>query len=286
MTGFDAMKFSDTGLVNDKLVEQAFDYAYAHYTQLMADEIRAVFTKRFNRYFEEELNRLDAGKKAGTLSEDAYAKGKAKLEKLREEQQKFREQQLESNLVKTFAESRLGSAVEIQIHSENSSPALIAATLLLDCARDPVEYKQLEKKFGDTVAGLIAEVLHVEDMEGLRDTRMIAASSDAKRILIAVLANDHERIFVSASEKEKSSLTLWDTEEQKENFNEARLLWGNDKKLDARIVDTFNRAAGAVSSRLRIEVDAKGAPELVKITQNITKTALGKKPGNFGDDGF
>ncbi len=280
------MFFHETGLKTDKLVESAFNYAQAYTQFLVAEELHHE-KKAIEADYKDELDLLKMDLEDGYITQSEYDKEKAALERMQAEDLKEMTTDIISeDLDKTFRDHTIGAAVEIQDYSDNASPSLIAAALLVECARDPVDCKKIEGEFGADVAGMIAEIMHVEAYPGARDENTAAAAPDTKRLMMGRLNNDFREAAAIVAKLKPNQRAKLPEEEVKSSFAEANLLWDNDKKLDARFVEIFNRAAKAVSSPYRIELTAKGAPDLVYSAVKIPAKPKGKKPGTFGDEGF
>ena len=269
------MRFEDTGLKKDKVVEEAFNYAYA-YNRALAPEVTKQWKDEFEFQHQSGLDYYDKMKTSGQIPEEQYKSIKAQLDSILNLQMKQLPQIVEQQLGIMFG---LAPTLEVQQYSEKSTPSLLAATLLIGCVRDPVDCQKVEEKFGSAISGLIAEMLHIEAYPGTLDVSMTAASSDAKRIFMAELTSNLNQA--------KPQMKFPPKEEEK-MFSQAKLLWGNDKKLDTRLVDVFNRVAEALFPQYRIEVGAAGAPELVKTEQKTPKLVPGQKKGPIisGDDGI
>ncbi len=257
------MKFDYTGLTKDALVEEAFDYAQEHNKKLVP-EITLQLEKQLDEQYQQRLAQLDDARDAGYVTEDQYNQNKMQLDRSAEFQKKTLPMIAQQQLEYMFSSAKLAPALELQKNSESSSPALIAAALLIDCVRDPVDYKKVEAKFGGAVAGLIAEVLHIESYPGTAPADISAASTDAKRIFMAGLTTELSQIVQQLAMMPPGAMAEAPPKYEETVFNQVKLFWGNDQKQDKRLVDVFNRAAEALSSSYRIEVTPSGQPKLVE----------------------
>ncbi len=281
------MRFEDSGLKDDMLVESAFNYAQS-YTQSLGKEMLLGYKQLIDMDYQDELDMLEEDLEDGIITHEVYDQEKSILEIMRAEDMKeMIPSDLDGEINRLFRNNCVGPALEIQNYSEKSSPALIAAALLSSCVRDPIDCKKIEEAFGSNIAALVAEKLHVEAYPARREENITAISPDAKRIFMAHLANDFREAAGAAKKHRPGEKAFLPSDLVNGAFTDASLLWGNDKKLDGRVVSIFNQAAQTLSSAFRIEVDEKNALELVRTTQKIpTKKKPGKKPGHFGDDGF
>lgn len=280
------MRFEDTGLKNDPVVEAAFNYAQ-DYNKSLAPEILAQMQDTLNNIYQSNLDRLDMAKEDGQISEDQYKASKAKLDEVVEKRKAAIPALVEKQLSMMFNKARLAPVLELQQYSENAAPALLAASLLIDCVRDPVDYQHVDATFGGAVSGLVAEVLHIDSYPGSADANMAAASPDAKRLMLANLTTSLNDIPAQIAKVPAGMQIQFPPKQEETLFHTAKLLWGNDKKQDARLLDVFNRAVAAMGSNYQMEVGANG-PELVagapKAPKNTPKGPKG--PSLSGDDGF
>lgn len=278
------MRFEDTGLTKNTLVEDAFNYAQ-EYNRSLAPEVALQLKQRLEQDYEKRLAGLDQAKEAGQVDEEAYKKYKASLDASMDMQVKRLPLIAKQQLELMFNKAKIAPVLELQQHSENTSPALLAAALVLDTVRDPVDHQKLDAKFGSTVSGLVAEVLHVESYPGTIDQGLSNASADAKRIFLAGLSSSLDQVVQQISKLPPGATLQFPPKQEETMFNQAKTLWGNDKKLDARLVSVFNKAATALASPYRIEVAANGTPTLTE-TAVVQPQQPGRKKGPkiTGDD--
>jgi hypothetical protein len=282
------MKFAETGLKQDKLVEEAFNYSY-EYNRALAPELEAQFKQQIESQFQFQLDYLNDGKDSGQMTDDEYNLKKSRLEMQKDMQLKQLPKIVSQQLDLMFNATKLGPVLEVQNNSENTSASLLASALLLDCVRDPIDYQKVEAKFGSAVAGVIAEVLHIDSYPGQQDENLTKASNDAKRIFMAGLNSSLEQVTAQLKKLPPGQMLRFPPGQEENMFKQAKLLWGNDKKLDKRLVDVFNKAAEAMGSKYRIELGPTGTPELVETVKKTPPKMLpGPKKGPTidGDDGF
>lgn len=277
------MRFQDSGLVNDKLVEQAFNYTQA-YMQSLAGEVLLNYRNSINKSYDRELELLKLDLNDKVITQEEYDKEKAALEKQRAIDLKG-PSPLAINLAldRIFRSEALGTALEIQNHSDKASLSLIATALLAECVRSPLDSKKAGKAFGEALENIIATVIDVELYPAERVRKIAAANDDSKRILAARLTN---RFRQAAAKQELGEKITLQNGQAEGLFKEIKLLWGIDKKLDARLVSVFNQAAATLKSTYTLEVSDRGLPQLVNNSAPPPPPkSVPKKPG-FGDDGF
>src|SRR5438552_1577319 len=107
------MKFEDTGLKKDPVVEEAFNYAYA-YNQSLAPEVQEQLKQQLDVMYQDNLDYLNAAKEAGKLDEDQYNATKSKLDESMENQLKRLPQIAERQLDLMFNKAKLAPVLELQ----------------------------------------------------------------------------------------------------------------------------------------------------------------------------
>lgn len=287
------MKFYESGLPDSKLVEEAFDYSAVNTMSNQKDALKN-FSQQVVMMHSQNMMMLDAEKRMGSMSEDEYDKQKKMLEKMRDDQMNAGPMLISEELGKMFVAKRVAPAKEIADHCTNAAPELIAAVLLIDCVRSPIDYQNIEKKFGSAVAGLIAEVVHIDAYPSERDTNLAKAGADTKRAYMSLLITSLDQIVEQikrSSAMNPMHQAMFPPGQEEQLYSNAKLMWGNDAKLDARFVESFNKASEAASSVFKLEVDASGELELVKGAPPSPKGPAfkprGPKPpgGKGGDNG-
>jgi hypothetical protein len=287
------MKFQESGLPNNEILEEAFNYSYEN-AMSYTDEAMVDFTQQITEGYLQNLEELNAKKKAGEVPDDIYKLEKKELERVRDAQLKMGPRLIERELNNMFKNRRLAPALEILKNSTASSPELMAAVILVESVRSPKDWLQLADKFGPGIAGIVAELQHIDAYSAKRSTNLAQASSDIKRAYMAVIITSLEQIVAHFQQMVKMNpqhKITFSAGQEEEIFGNVKLLWGNDKKLDQRFVAAFNRAAETTTSLFRMEVDAAGAIELVKSNLKPPGGGPGKPSGpgeksGLGDDVF
>jgi hypothetical protein len=259
------MEFKDSGLPQIKLVEDAFNYSKANALAGEKEMLKNV-QQQVGMIFDQQKMMLDFSRQAGDLSESEYEAEKAKLEKQRQQQMGALTPMIQKGLIEMFSAKRVGPARELQQYADNASPDVLAAVMLVDCVRSPIDYENLEKKFGSTVAGLVAEVSHIDAYPSERGENLKKAGLDTKRAFLARVITDLEGVSkeIAKASKNPFNKIMLPPGQEEQLYNDALPVWGNDKKLDARFVALFNKVGEGASSTYRVEVGAKGELELVK----------------------
>lgn len=284
------MKFEDTELLKDPAVEKAFNFAQSYVARL-AGETKEAMADAVREAYEDELYELEEARDLEEVSKDEYQTCKNELDDMLEKNlSTITPEAVGMVLHQTLLNGYVGPAMEIQRHSDKPVPALIAAALVADCVRDPVDCKKVEEAFNPAIAGLAAELAHINAYPADSAENTLAASPDAKRLMLAQLCNAHAQRANAAIKAGPEGGFYFSLSEAKETLEMAGLLFGEDKKLEARLVDVFNHANIIVNSPFRFEVRKDGALELTKgppKRPDAPKPDAAKNPSPFlGDDGF
>lgn len=285
------MKFEDTELLRDALVEKAFNYAQDYMLARTAETYQGT-VDMINEEYDYEQGDLDAALEYQEISQDVYDEETAQIEAARSEAiQNINPDDIDRELTAAFLATTLSEALEVQNYSEGATPEAIAAALLSHVARDPVDCRNIEKEFGPAIADVVAERLHVDAYPVERDDLVKAASPLLKRLLMAEITNSFRLTVDTISRLEPRQQAYIEDAEVEGTFFMARPLWGNDKKLDERLAAVFNHAAELASSDYSLEVTTENKPELVKGAHRESGQPLPaqkeKKPvAIYGDDGF
>lgn len=260
------MEFKDSGLPQTKLVEDAFNFSKANALSNEKDAMKD-FKQQIDMIFTQREMMLTMQKEDMGMPEADFEREKKKLEKAREEQMRIGPQLIRQELNNMFVNRRVGLAKEVNTNTENPSEELVAAVMLIDCVRSPLDYKNISEKFGNGVADLIAEVVHIDAYPSEREDNLNKAAPDTKRAYLAMLVASLDGISKQVEKMAKTNpgqKIMFPPGQEETLFRDAQPVWGNDKKLDSRFVEAFNKASASASSPYRLEVDAKGALELVK----------------------
>jgi len=259
------MEFKDSGLPQNKLVEDAFNYSKANALAGEKEALKNV-QQQVGMIFDQQKMELDMLKQGGAISDAEYEEEKKNLEKQRQMQMGALGPMIQKGLMEMFSGKRVGPARELQQHSDGASPEVLAAVMLVECVRSPIDYENIEKKFGGAVAGLVAEVAHIDAYPSERSENLKKAGADTKRAFISRALTDMEATTKAIEKASKNPFAriMMPPGQEQDLFEDAKAVWGADKKLDARFLQLFNKFTEAAGSTFRAELDAKGELELVK----------------------
>lgn len=258
------MDFNASGLPKNKLVEEAFNFSRAN-SQGNSKEALKSFKQQIDMIHTQQMMMLDADKDG--MSDAEYKQQKKELEQLRDEQLKMGPGLIVRELENMFEQRRVHPAKLVAANADAASPELLSAILLIDCVRSPLDYKNIASKFGDTVANLIAEVVHIDAYPSERDNNLAKASPDTKRAYEGLLITSLEQIVKQIAQQAKENpgqKIMFPPGQEEQLYDDVKNVWGNDKKLDKKFMDAFNKAAGAAQSPYSLEIGLQGELELVK----------------------
>lgn len=258
------MDFNASGLPKNKLIEEAFNFSRAN-SQGNSKEALKSFKQQIDMIHTQQMMMLDADKEG--MSDAEYKQQKKELEQLRDEQLKMGPGLIVRELENMFEQRRVHPAKLVAANADSASPELLSAILLIDCVRSPLDYKNIAVKFGDTVANLIAEVVHIDAYPSERDGNLAKASPDTKRAYEGLLITSLEQIVKQITQQAKENpgqKIMFPPGQEEQLYDDVKNVWGNDKKLDKKFMDAFNKAATAAHSPYTLEISLQGDLELVK----------------------
>ena len=282
------MNFTESGLPKHTLVEDAFNYSRTNAQNNQKEALKS-FQQQIEMIHNQNLLMLDMEKDSGDMKDDEYKRNKMALERMRDDQLKMGPQLIARELDNMFEKRRVGPAKIAATSADSASPEVVSAIMLIDCVRSPLDYKNVSAKFGDTVAGIIAEVVHIDAYPSERDTNLSKASADAKRAYQSLLITSLDQIvdqIQKAAKENPAQKIMFPPGQEEQIYSDIKSLWGNDKKLDKRFIDAFNKASDLAQSPFKLETDASGALDLVKGTVKSGPGVKPPKPKGPGDGGI
>lgn len=235
------MKFQDTGLEKNELVEKAFDYSWKTHTKAFDREIELT-KKDVERQITAEVDRLD---KDPRFNDEQKKQIKSRLQ--HQKQQILAQIPLKAMEARddTYQKNVVGPAKLLTETSDKTSPELISAVMLVDSIRSPLDYEKVSKEFGEGVAGVVAEFLHIQAYPSEKEANLPTATEDVKRMTLAMVVNGLDQLAeVSKNLGPGQAIVLSGGDEQaKSFFRAAEIVRGTDSKLDEKFVDSFNAAS-------------------------------------------
>lgn len=286
------MEFRESGLPQTKLVEEAFKFSR---TNALGNfkEAFAGFKQKIDMMHDQQVTILELEFGNEEMTQEEFDAQKKELDDMHEQQLKMGPMLIKKELLSMFENRRVGLAREIALHSANPSPELVAAVLLIDCVRSPIDYRNISTQFGQGVADLVAEVVHIDAYPSERDTNIINATPDGKRAYLAMLVSSLRHILEQIERSAKTNpgqKVRFPPGQEEQVYADLKSVWGNDPKLDARFIDMFNRVSDAAFSPFKLEADGKGGVDLVKGLPKLPpKPPIGPQPptnGSIGGDVF
>lgn len=259
------MNFDQSGLPPIQLVQDAFTHSLTHVKAGMNEALRN-FERQIARAHRENVQMLDVERRQTKMSDEDYQKELAELEQMRDEQLKVGPRLIAQELDRNFVKSHVAPARELFKHAEKAAPEAIAAIMLVECVRSPKDFKAIEAAFGPVVSGMVAELIHIEAYTEDRKANLGGAPDDVKRaytaLTIASLENIGQQAEAFAKRNPGRRIVFPDGQEQ-QLFENSKVIWGVDKKLEERLISVFNKTAGHVMSKLRFNRDQDGDLALV-----------------------
>lgn len=283
------MKFHESGLPNHSLVEKAFNYAHSY---AMSHEKGALqsFTLQMNMSLQQQMRMLEEDKAAGVVPEDEYKKIKAQMEASFNMQIKQGPMIVRQELERRFVQS-LVPAQEIVRHMPDPAPELLAAVLLVDTVRSPLDFRRIEKTFGNIVGNTIALVHHADIYMAERADVLAGADALTKSAYMALLVAKMGQMVEEAKHRAKFGDRMIFMPGQEEGLFEAvRSVWDAAAGLQSRMIESFNGATASLGSPYKMEMDEKGQPQLIKgappVPPGNRLTGPKKDKPNWGDEVF
>lgn len=274
------MKFSDSGLPQNDLVEKAFDYSLSNVMDEKDDTLKDIH-RQLDRILSTNLAKLEQMK--DKISADEFKVRKDHLEKYVDDHRKTAPKQVNDALTQAFAESRVAPTQELINSTSLPSPELLAACLVLKGVQSPMDYLDIKKTFGDQIAQTVAEVIQLQAYPTKRVVTFRNISNDAKLCYAANVISSMTEIAgeLTKAAKEKRLLKLQGGQE-KEMFSDLQAIWGLDEKLNHRFMEALNRLMVAANIPSEVRMSATGKPEMIKREEKPKDPKPPKPPGPNG----
>jgi hypothetical protein len=186
-----------------------------------------------------------------------------------------------------FRTQRVALAQELA-QAGSASPDVMAAALVMDCLRSPVDAKNIAAALGDGIAGLAGEIAHIRAYPEEQGTLIQSASDDAKRLYMAIMIVEFSNLKRDAQKMKKdmpeAAMSFSEGREQELHKNLMTLATA-DAALAKRAVATFNDVARELGSRYQMETGADDSIFLVKgDAPRINDPSRLLPPKDGGDD--
>ena len=270
------MKFSQSGLNNHPLVEQAFTASYAKATQ--GETFDAVLQKvkqKMENWYNETWSFYQ------TTSYDDKTEMENRKKRLDGEYNGYlsRAEIVAQEVVEgDFSLLNLRPAQEILDYAENTPPHILAAALLLPGIKSDDDVKNIAADFGAETGDLVHELYHIkddpdlegyteQDLEDFKDDpvepqweldRLTAASPDVKTVYLArmtvLMQHEIDTTKADLRQNSKADVALEAGREEK-TYGLANAVARINPEMDRRFRDAFNELASLTSSTLRLAVD-------------------------------
>lgn len=263
------MKFEKSGLPDNELVKKAFDLSWKNQKDRYDYQ-----TQHALRDIEYEA---DAHKRQLTALGDA---GQIPLDKVVGEQRKIdiqkeqARQQAVNGLAlqreQDFSHNIVGPARLAATISENPTPQLVAASLLRESVRSPVDYESIRDSFGVEVSDVLKNYMHLEAYPTEKEKKLPEASEDVKRMSL-IMAIGAMQSMISVADKATQQMLMQQQiqpgqeikvvmvggdDEARRMVRTAELVRGTDKRLDEQFVTHFNIMSAKIDIGIKIDVGA------------------------------
>jgi hypothetical protein len=260
------MDFAETKLPQNPLIQDAFKYSQNYAMTVLLKEFTAQFMEQLEMQFEQNKVMLDMARRGEEVTKEEYQKELADMKKNYEQGKKVGPIIMKKQTEQFFRNQRVALAQELA-QAGSASPDVIAAALVMDCLRSPVDAKSIGKALGDGIAGLAGEIAHIRAYPEEQNTLIGAASDDAKRLYMAVMTVEFTNLKRDAQKMKKdmpeAAMTFSEGREQ-DIHKHLMALAPADIALAKRVVSTFNDVARELGSRYQMEMGADNSIFLVK----------------------
>jgi hypothetical protein len=277
------MKFHESGLPKDPLIEKAFNYSRADLLAREKEELKS-YKEHIDGMFSQNLAMMEAVKESGRMSEEQLNEQKKQLDRWRVAQMAAGPEVVVRALTKMFVQHRVAVAKELAQSAGDVSPQLLAVALLADTVRSPIGGQRLEQEFGQGIAAMVFELAHIDAYPSEREDYLTAASNDIKRVFLGkviISLAGTAREIEETLKRAPSQRAVLNPGQEENIYDDIKPALGADKKLDQRITATFNKLSNLVQSPYKLEINANGSVELVEGLVNNTNLPVPvKKPKN------
>ncbi len=261
------MKFEKSGLPNHELVKKAFDLGWEN--QKDRYDYQTQHALRDIEYEADAHKRqLSALANAGQIPLDKVVSEQRKVD-IQKEQAK---QQTVDGLImqreEDFLHNIVGPARLAASVAENPTPQLIAAALLRESVRSPVDFEKIQTSFGTEVSDVLKNYMHLEAYPTEKEKNLPTASDDVKRMCL-IMSIGAMQSMVSVADKVSQQMMMEQQLQPGQDFkvmmvggdSEARrmvktaeLVRGTDARLDEQFIQNFNRMSSKIDVGIKLEV--------------------------------
>ena len=250
------MQFAETKLPQNPLIQEAFEYSQQHIMTKVVPETIRDFTDQIKAQFEQKKAMLEMALESEEITQEQFQKDMSTLNKNHANLTKAIPFAAKKKTEDMFRTIDVACAQELaQVNSV--TPEAIAAALLLNQVRSPVDSKNIAKQFGDGVADLISEIVHIKSYPMERSAKIAACSEEAKRIfmggMIVEFMQMKKDLIALKKEMGSEEITFTSTKE-KDIHAEIVLLAPADITLAKKLTAVFNEAAKEMRSPYHIEI--------------------------------
>ena len=257
------MKFENSGLPQNDTIEKAFDMAWkALKTRTMHQIIQA--SNAIDKQAEMQLKML---KQQGLQIPEDEARKQLEAGKDQQTQMllKARDSRFKNNIVSPAK----------KLMETGASPEVIAATLLIDTIKSPLDYESVVDGLGRGVSDVVAEYIDIIVYQSEEDVKLQASDTQVKHMHLAVLLTDMENVVNMPVPQGQELQLIGGAETAKRWFELAQISRGLNEDLDKNFVGTFNKLSQMCNLGLNITEQPSG--ELV-LTQKPVQPRTPAQP--------
>ena len=263
------MKFEKSGLPDHALVKKAFELGWNNQKENASYQIEHAM-RDIDYETDARKRQLSARGSAGQIPLDRVLHEQRKLDEQKEQVKKQAVEGLTAASEQYFMHNIVGPARLAVKVAENPTPQLVAAALLRESVRSPVDFETIRDDFGTEVSDILKNYMHLEAYPTEKEKKLPAASEDVKRMSL-IMAIGSMQSMLNVADKVAQQMLMEQTiqpgqeikvmmvggdQEARRMVRTAELVRGTDKKLDEQFVAFFNKLSTKVDIGIKVEVGA------------------------------
>jgi hypothetical protein len=269
------MEFSQAGLSNHPLVEQAFNISYARATE---GESLAAAVRAIRQNMESWYNETLQFHQKTTYDKAEQAEAKRRLDGEYSNYLSGAEDLAKNILESDFSLLHLQPALEILDYAENTPPHVLAAALLMPGVHSDEDVREIAAAFGPDTGGIVQALYHIKDdpdsagytapdLADFKDdpvdpqhevNNLAAASDEIKTVyfarLTSLLRHEAETTRALMRQNPQEEVSFEKGREEK-LYAIGKAVAGVNPEIDRRFRDAFNELASLTGLPLRLSVD-------------------------------
>ena len=269
------MRFEETGLPKNEVVEKAFDTSYRNFDMRRREQFQSV-EKQFEKTARAQAKKFMDNP---TVSD---AEKKAMMVEL-ERQIKFQKENLKAQanreISNGFKDYILKPAQTLHsILGAGASDTKLAAVMLFEMANAPDDFAILKAEFSEDIVNIVTSIQDLEINYGHDLSEGIfKMNNDSKSVYLAMVIGDMNSLSEQAAKLQPGQqLQLMGGEEQMSGFaRNAAAAKGAEPKLDAAFVKAFNTLSYHIDAGMEIRDNtAKNKYEMKRTEKKAPNSAF------------